>query len=331
MKQLNCFLLVVLMTACAVSSYAQKKGAEMPEQHLESQYLKLNRDVMQAYHELDSVFPLRYLANESPTHCAYWVNYTFASKDEFEKYKPWVESILARLQTLDVYSRTVGVADSAGVYKRVLSAQLVTPNAVQKDKLIMSLSNTKVGFYYISAVDEEGFYSTGSLDDPNGQPRQDIADAMDRLLKSYVNRKNVRKDSVRYDDNENYRYASFVAKRKGITSGVRYVVPGCDESDYAKFRNAIRSYSMVAPVRTACNDMYWQYDASAIAIARPGNRQPIMVAAELKGSNLYLLRVEGHDGMSFLPRAWAEEDAAWKWKDLYEVLGRKPLDPPAVK
>lgn len=332
MKLFNHLFIAMVMLVCAVSSYAQKRKNQVAVQHLESRYMKLNSDVMQVYKELDSIFQLRYLANESPTDCAYWINYSFSSRDEFEKYKPWLESIMSRLQNVDRYSLTFGVVDSVDVYGRTLSAQLVTPNTVQKDQLTFFISNKRVGFFYRAMVGTEEIRDTGSPDDPNGQPRQDIADAMDLLLNEYINRKNVRADSVSYNErNVYYQYVSFVANGNGGASGVRYVVPNCTESDYAKFKNAIRSYAVVNPVRTSCNDMYWQYDASAIAIVRPDKKPPLIVAAELKGSDLYLVRAEGYDGMSFLPRAWAEEDPVWRMKDVYKLLARKPLDPPVVK
>lgn len=332
MKLINRFFVTMMTLVCVISSFAQKRGEDVPVQHLESRYMKLNSEVMQVYKELDSIFPLRYLANESPAKCSYWVNYNFVSRGEFEKYKPWVESLIARLGKVDGYRRTCSVTDSADVYKHVLSVNVVTPNNIQKDYFAVSLSNEWVSFYYDACIEGEDYGSTGSLDDLGAQPRKDIADAMDRLLNKYVNRKGVRKDSVYYDDhNKSYQYVSFKAEGQGKSSGARYVVPGCDESDYAKFRNAIRSYSVVCPVRTACNDMYWQYDVSAIAIARPGNQQPLMVAAALKGNNLYLMRAEGCDGKSFLPRAWTEDDAVWKMKDVYKLDARKPLEPPMVK
>lgn len=332
MKLYYHLFITMMMLICAVPSYAQKRRNQVIVQHLESKYIKLNRDVMQVYKELDSIFQLRYLANESPTDCAYWVNYSFVSRAEFEKYKPWLESIMSRLQSVDRYSFTLGVVDSVDVYGRTLSMQLVTPNTMQKDHVTFFLSDKRVGFFYKATVGKDDFRDMGSPDDPNGQPRQDIADAMDRLLNEYINRKNVSADSVHYNEKEvYYQYVSFVANGNGRASGVRYVVPNCTESDYAKFKNAIRSYAVVNPVRTACNDMYWQYDASAIAIVRPDKKQPLIVAAELKGTDLYLVRAEGYDGMSFLPRAWAEGDPVWRMKDVYKLLARKPLDPPVVK
>lgn len=304
--------------------------AQSNTQSWNTPYMQLNPAVMGIYNELDSIFPLRYLANESPADCAYWVNYTFSSSKEFELYRSWLESLLKRMDKVEAYTRKIVVTDSVNNYLRGTQLNLVTPNHVQKDYCYLYVNNNKVSFFYQAKIDGEDYMYRNNSNDPSAQPRQDIADKMDSLLGMYIHRKNVKVKPVDYDPNKcNYRYLSFLSSYNKPSHGSRYVVPNCTLSDYKRFRDAIRSYSRMSPVRTSCNDMYWQYDESAICTMRPNNQKPLMVAAALKGTDLYLLRIEGEE-TCFLPRAWAEEDPIWLFKDIYEPLGCKPLAPPSI-
>ena len=297
---------------------------------LNTTYMQLNPKLMRVYHLLDSVFPYRYLANESPADCGYWVNYRFASAEEYNTYKPWLESLFSKLQTVQAYTTKIQLTDSANTNIKAIEMSCTTPNAIQKDHCTFYISNSRVGFYYNAHIDGEEFRYRSNADDPNGQPRQDIADSMDALLDKYIKRKNVRVEDVAYDDSKHgYGFVSFISNGKSVASGYRYIVPNCTWADYQKFKDAIRSYSLVNPVRTSCNDVYWQYDASAICIMRPNGQAPLMIAAELKGTDLYLVRVEGEKNC-ILPRAWAEDDQKWETKEIYKLKARKPLAPPAV-
>ncbi len=314
-----------LLCIISLSTFAQSNAKSWA-----TRYMQLNPIVMDVYNELDSIFPLRYLANESPADCAYWVNYTFSSPKEFELYRPWLETLLKRLEKTETYTRKILVTDSLNRYERAVQLSLVTPNHVQKDYCYLYVKKNKVSFFYQARIDGESYVYNNGPSDPNGQPRQDIADNMDALLNQYINRKNVRKEAVDYDPHKcNYRYLSFLSNNNRSSHGFRYIVPNCTSSDYRKFRDAIRSYSRKNPVRTSCNDMYWRYDESAICIFRPNNPNPLMIAAALKGTDLYLLRIEG-ENTCFLPRAWAEENPVWIFKDIYESQGCKPLLPPVV-
>ncbi len=95
-------------------------------------YMQLNPVAMDIYHELDSVFPLHYLANVSPALCAYWVNFNFSSTEQFERYRPWVESLIRRLDTVAAYSRTTNLTDSASKYFNGVELTLKTPTACRK-------------------------------------------------------------------------------------------------------------------------------------------------------------------------------------------------------
>ncbi len=295
-------------------------------------YMQLNPIVMDVYCKLDSIFPLRYLANESPADCGYWVNYTFSSAKEFELYRPWLESLLKRLDKVETYTRKTLITDSLGHYERAMQLNLVTPNHMQKDYCYLYVKNKKVSFFYQAKIEGEDYVYRYDPSDPNGQPRQDIADKMDDLLGKYIHRKNVKEEAVSYDPRKcNYRYFSFLNNYNNkVSQGFRYIVPNCTQEDYKIFQNAIRSYSRTSPVRTSCNDMYWQYDESAICIIRPNKQKPLMVAAALRGTDLYLLRIEGDDSC-FLPRAWADENPVWIFRDIYETMGCKPLMPPAIE
>lgn len=296
----------------------------------QTSYMQLNPTIMGIYHELDSIFPLRYLANESPADCGYWVNYDFSSFKEFKLYQPWLESLLKRMDKVDAYSRVTIETDSVSKYTHAIELNLTTPNNIQKDRCYLYVTNNKVSFHYRAKIESEEYKYQNKKDDPNGQPRQDIADNMDALLNKYIHRKNVKADSVFYDSSKrNYRYVSFSSKYE-LARGCRYIVPNCKESDYQKFQDAIRSYARINPVRTSCNDVYWQYDESAICVFRPNNPNPLIVAAALKGTDLYLIRLEGIESC-FLPRAWAEESPVLENKEFYKAVARKPLAPPAIK
>lgn len=293
-------------------------------------YMQLNPVVMGIYHELDSVFPLHYLSNESPAHCAFWINFNFSSRSQFDRYRPWVESLIKRLDKVEAYTRNINRTDSMDKYFNGVELVMKTPNSVQKDNCLFYISQSRMSFYYNACVEGEGFRFANNPDDPNGQPRQDIADHMDRLLGAYIHRKGVEKDSVYYPQDKDYRYVTFNSTNGEPSHGYRYIVPGCTAQDFRAFSDAIHAYSRTAPVRTSFNDNYWQYEAAAICIIRPNGKNPLMVAAALKGTRLYLLRIEG-EHTCFLPRAWAEEDLKWEIKGRYKLTERQPLLPPAVE
>ncbi len=292
-------------------------------------YMQLNPVLMDIYHELDSVFPLHYLANESPAHCAYWVNFNFSSREQFERYRPWVEALIKRLDKVQAYTRTTNLTDSMGKYLNGVELVMKTPNSVQKDNCVFYISQARMSFHYNACVEGEGFRFANDPDDPNGQPRQDIADHMDRLLSEYVHRKGVEKDSVCYPQDKDYRYVTFNSTNGEPSHGYRYIVPGCTEEDFRAFSDAIHAYSRTAPVRTSFNDNYWQYEAAAICVIRPNGQNPLMVAAALRGTRLYLLRIEG-EHTCFMPRAWEEEDLKWEIKERHKLTERQPLPPPTV-
>lgn len=325
MKTINRLLWTWVLTIVCLSTFARSE-----QQVYKTSYMQLNQDIMEIYHELDSIFPLRYLANESPADCGYWVNYNFTSRKEFELYRPWLESLLKRMEGVDAYSRTTQTKDSVNNYLRATELSPTTPNNIQKDRSYLYITQDKVSFYYRAKIEGQDFHYNIKEDDANGQPRQDIADKMDALLNQYIKDKNVTTQPVKYDAARcNYKFVSFSSKYE-TAQGYRYIVPNCKPSDYQKFRNAIRSYSRTAPVRTSCNDVYWQYDESAICIFRPNTPNPLIIAAALKGTDLYLIRLEGYKSC-FLPRAWAEDNPMWNFKDYYKLTGSKPLAPPAIK
>ena len=292
-------------------------------------YMQLNPVLMGIYHELDSVFPLHYLANESPAHCAYWVTFNFSSREQFERYRPWVESLIKRLDKVEAYTRNINLTDSVDKYFNGVELVMKTPNNVQKDNCVFYISQSRMSFFYNACVEGEGFRFANNPDDPNGQPRQDIADHMDRLLRRYIYRKGVTKDSVCYPQDKDYRYVTFNSTNGEPSHGYRYIVPDCTAEDFRVFSDAIHAYSRTAPVRASFNDNYWQYEAAAICVIRPNGQNPLMVAAALKGTRLYLLRIEG-EHTCFMPRAWAENDLKWEIKERHKLTERQPLLPPAV-
>ena len=292
--------------------------------------MQLNPVLMDIYHELDSIFPLHYLANESPAHCAYWVNFQFSSRDQFERYRPWVESLIRRLDKVEAYKRNINFTDSINEYFNGVELVLKTPNSVQKDNCVFFISQSRISFHYNARVEGEDFRFANDPDDPNGQSRQDIADHMDRLINAYIHRKGVEKDSVYYPQDKDYAYVTFNSTNGEPSHGYRYIVPDCTVKDFRVFSDAIHAYSRTAPVRTSFNDNYWQYEAAAICIIRPNGQNPLMVAAALKGMRLYLLRIVG-DHTCFMPRAWAEDDLKWKIKERHKLTEHQPLLPPTVQ
>lgn len=331
MKTIYRILCTYAFFLVTVFGYAQEKSTEIPSSSSwKTTYMQLNPTVMSVYHELDSIFPLRFLANESPADCGYWVNQFFSSKEEFEKYRPWLESLARRLQQVKSYQSNVQRKDTNDICEYKMTVQCVTPAPLQKDQLYFAFANSGVSFFYRARLSGADFCYAGLSNDLNGQPRQDIADAMDALLGKYTKRKHVTREKVVYDQSkQNYNYITFISLGTWASSGTRYIVPQCSEADYQRIRQAICSYSRTSPVRTSLNDVYWQYEEAAICIARPG-KPALMIGVALKGTDLYILRLEG-EHRYVMPRAWAEESPVWELKDYYRLTARKPLDPPAVK
>lgn len=293
-----------------------------------TKYLQLNPTLKDIYHELDSIFPLHNLANECPTDCGYWVNFDFRSDEDFKRYRPWLDTVLRRLAEVPAYTRKTILTDSADNYINGIEMTPVTNNYLQKDYCYLIFRSKKMSFYYSSKIGGNGFDFAGDASDPNSLPRQDIADEMDKLMNKYIKRKNVRVEEVTYDETKfNYAYLTFTNLQGGYSSGYRYIVPNCTAADYSKFHDAISKYSRTSPVRTSFNDNYWQYEASAICIFRPNGQKPLIIASALKGTDLYLVRVEGNNS-TLLPRAWAEDNLKWELKDIHRVFERKPLAPP---
>lgn len=328
MYRILCICVFLLATVLGRAQEKQPGGAYASQ--LKTSYMQLNPVAMSVYHELDSIFPLRFLANEGPADCGYWVNQFFSSEQDFEKYRPWLESLAGRLQQMKCYQSDVQRKDSGSVFEYSLTARCVTADPLQQDQLYFAFSREGASFYYRAHISGADFCYDGQSNDLNGQPRQDIADAMDALLQKYTGRKDAAKEKVVYDQTKvNYKYLTFISLGTWTSAGYRYVVPRCTEADYLRLRQAIASYSRTSPVRTSFNDVYWQYEEAAICIARPG-KPALMIGVALKGTDLYILRIEGTQRY-LMPRAWPEESPVWETKKYYRLTARKPLDPPAVK
>lgn len=269
----------------------------------DSPYVHLNQTAIETFQELDHMFPLRYLRNEEQHLASYWVNYQFRSEKEARQYATKLMVIFNRLNSVSAYRKYTETVDTIGREGYGLSLTLKTDTYRQTDYLKFGFDNRKMYFYYRAGIDDMK---------PSREPRQDIADDMNALLRQYVKRKGVASTKVDYNDKERYRFYSFAPKPiKGYTIGVRYVIPNCTQKDFMKFHDKIQGYSMVSNVHTAFNDVYGQYEEAAIRVQQNSDRS-LMVAVALKGTDLYLIRTEGDVGLlGYMPRAWAEKDPHW--------------------
>lgn len=302
---LSVCLLAVLTLSAQPRSNSQRIAPEM-----QSPYLELNREAVAAFDTLDRLFPMHYLINEEPHVVYYHISYDFKNEADYRRHLPSLLAVLEELKRIPsyrIYTETIDTTGNSGI-TIVMSPK--TDRYGQSDYLRMDIKSRLVYFEYMASAPQMKMPTTSN---------QHIADSVDGLLNRYIHRSKVRKEPVSFDGNRtHYKILSFYKKYDSTyrCSGTRYIVPDCTEKDLERFYRLFRSYALVNDVSVASNDVYFWYEETGISVHQ-NSRRPLMVAAALKGTDLYLIRCEGDVGsQGWLPRAWAEDNPVWDYDKL---------------
>lgn len=297
--------MLICPLALSVLMAQPHSNAQRITPNMQSPYLTLNPKIVDAFSVLDSIFPMRYLINEEPHIVLYHVGHYFKNEADYNRNLPKLTAIMEELKQIPAYRLYTSIIDTVGQSAMEIAVSPKTERYGQTDFLKMSISPRIVVFEYTASVPQMKMPTTSN---------QEIANHVDDLLQQYIRRGKVKKEPISFDGYQtNYWYLSFLKKYDSTyrCSGTRYIVPNCTEKDFEQFYRLFRDYALVNDVSIASNDIYNWYEATAISVHQD-NRRPLMVAAALKGTDLYLIRCEGEaNSQGWLPRAWTEDDPVW--------------------
>ncbi|MBR1522021.1 MAG: hypothetical protein IJ635_12420 [Bacteroidaceae bacterium] len=301
-KHLGILTATFTLSLTATTAHAQSRNAWYGDQVMQGEYLTLNPELVSLFNTLDSIFPKHYLINEEPHCVGMWVDYSFKNLKEYRQYRPVIEKLIERLNQVPAYRSYTERLDSTGMEKYGITLTPKTDSYRQTDYAYLTVQPRRMNFHY--------FANINGMKMPWNR-RQDVADAADELLAEYINRPDVKKETVIFDGTKtNYKFLSY-HKPYDCTyrcSGTRYIVPNCTAADYDRLYRFIRSHALSESVTVASNEIRGQYEEISLGVNQATNR-PLIVGAALKGTDLYLIRTEGDIGsQAWIPRAWAEDN-----------------------
>ena len=132
---------------------------------------------------------------------------------------------------------------------------------------------------------------------------------MEALYRPYIARKNVREQQVTYDWNLRKYHRSIAADNTTkVTRATRYRIPACTQKEYEAVVRHFQQIQQQYNVFMATNDVFWEYEETAIAFRDDDGRLHTYGVALKPDGTLYL--IESHAGA--LPRLWAEDNAVWE-------------------
>ena len=274
------------------------------EQDFENRTFYENWRLSNLFWDLKLNFSQTYLIRQTNDWIIYDLNYWFTDEKDRQARQQLPDRIFAQLDKLKALRKFTESIDEKGKYYRKYT--LTTPSAQegQIDFVMLEVGDNKVNFQYKANADVNGKRLPVSMSKAN-----EIKEKIQSLYRSYTTRKNVREQQVTYDWNLRKYHRSIAADNTTkVTRATRYRIPACTPKDYEAVVKHLQQIQQQYNVFMATNDVFWEYEETAIAFRdSDGRLHTYGVALKPDGT---LCLIESHAGA--LPRLWAEDNAVWE-------------------
>ena len=274
------------------------------EQDFENRTFYENWRLSNLFWDLKQDFSQTYLIRQTNDWIIYDLNYWFTDEKDRQARQQLPDRIFAQLDKLKALRKFTESIDEKGKYYRKYT--LTTPSAQegQIDFVMLEVGDNKVNFQYKANADVNGKRLPVSMSKAN-----EIKEKIQSLYRSYTTRKNVREQQVTYDWNLRKYHRSIAADNTTkVTRATRYRIPACTPKDYKAVVKHFQQIQQQYNVFMATNDVFWEYEETAIAFRdSDGRLHTYGVALKPDGT---LCLIESHAGA--LPRLWAEDNAVWE-------------------
>ena len=274
------------------------------EQDFENRTFYENWRLSNLFWDLKQDFSQTYLIRQTNDWIIYDLNYWFTDEKDRQARQQLPDRIFAQLDKLKALRKFTESIDEKGKYYRKYT--LTTPSAQegQIDFVMLEVGDNKVNFQYKANADVNGKRLPVSMSKAN-----EIKEKIQSLYRSYTTRKNVREQQVTYDWNLRKYHRSIAADNTTkVTRATRYRIPACTPKDYEAVVKHFQQIQQQYNVFMATNDVFWEYEETAIAFRdSDGRLHTYGVALKPDGT---LCLIESHAGA--LPRLWAEDNAVWE-------------------
>ncbi len=274
------------------------------EQDFENRTFYENWRLSNLFWDLKQNFSQTYLIRQTNDWIIYDLNYWFTDEKDRQARQQLPDRIFAQLDKLKALRKFTESIDEKRKYYRKYT--LTTPSAQegQIDFVMLEVGDNKVSFQYKANADVNGKRLPVSMSKAN-----EIKGKMEALYRPYIARKNVREQQVTYDWNLRKYHRSIAADNTTkVTRATRYRIPACTPKDYEAVVKHFQQIQQQYNVFMATNDVFWEYEETAIAFRdSDGRLHTYGVALKPDGT---LCLIESHAGA--LPRLWAEDNAVWE-------------------
>ena len=279
-------------------------GTAMAQELNEKQTFYENWELSNLFWELKLNFSQTYLIRQTNNWIIYDLNYWFTNEEDRQVRQQLSEHIFAKLDKLKTLRKFTESIEEKGKYYKKYTLTTQSAQKGQIDFVMLEVGDNKVSFQYKANADVNGKRLPVSMSKAN-----EIKGKMKALYRPYIARKNVREQQVTYDWNLRKYHRSIAADNTTkVTRATRYRIPACTPKEYDAVVRHLQQIQQQYNVFMATNDVFWEYEETAIAFRDDDGRLHTYGVALKPDGTLYL--IESHAGA--LPRLWAEDNAVWE-------------------
>ena len=279
-------------------------GTAMAQELNEKQTFYENWELSNLFWELKLNFSQTYLIRQTNNWIIYVLNYWFTNEEDRQVRQQLSEHIFAKLDKLKTLRKFTESIEEKGKYYKKYTLTTQSAQKGQIDFVMLEVGDNKVSFQYKANADVNGKRLPVSMSKAN-----EIKGKMKALYRPYIARKNVREQQVTYDWNLRKYHRSIAADNTTkVTRATRYRIPACTPKEYDAVVRHLQQIQLQYNVFMATNDVFWEYEETAIAFRDDDGRLHTYGVALKPDGTLYL--IESHAGA--LPRLWAEDNAVWE-------------------
>lgn len=263
-----------------------------------------NWELSNLFWDLKQNFSQTYLIRQTNDWIIYDLNYWFTSEKDRQARQQLPDHIFDKLDKLKTLRKFTESIEEKGKYYKKYTLTTQSAQKGQIDFVMLEVGDNKVNFQYKANADVNGKRLPVSMLKAN-----EIKGKMEALYRPYIARKNVREQQVTYDWNLRKYHRSIAADNTTkVTRATRYRIPACTQKEYEAVVRHFQQIQQQYNVFTATNDVFWEYEETAIAFRDDDGRLHTYGVALKPDGTLYL--IESHAGA--LPRLWAEDNAVWE-------------------
>lgn len=263
-----------------------------------------NWELSNLFWDLKQNFSQTYLIRQTNDWIIYDLNYWFTSEKDRQARQLLPDHIFAKLDKLKTLRKFTESIEEKGKYYRKYTLTTQSAQEGQIDFVTLEVGDNKVSFQYKANADVNGKRLPVSMPKAN-----EIKEKMETLYRPYIARKNTREQQVNYDWNLRKYHRSIAADNTTkVTRATRYSIPACTQKEYEAVVRHFQQIQQQHNVFMATNDVFWEYEETAIAFRDDDGRLHTYGVALKPDGTLYL--IESHAGA--LPRLWAEDNAVWE-------------------